>query len=261
MKRSHIQSGNSLSIAVIFLLSIALLVLGGLLLKVFLVLRASTFDGQHQYIVEIDESPTSGEIVAFMPENKSVSVLHVSGRVDKTYGAYLSVPTDALVHMAIVPDINKLIGKMFFDTKREDSMTIIDKLRLLLFVNSLKMQDFHEQSIKLPVDEQVSGKLLPALFLDNALYTENESVVVVNATGESGIGSLVAKELSTIGMNVVSVTTSNDTQDETMLTTSNTNSYTVKRVEKLFHIISSKKSQTIADMTLTVGKKSLSQLQ
>ena len=260
MKRS-IKSDSSIRIAVIFLLSIVLLIIGGVLLKVFLLLRASTFDGQHQYIVEVDNSPTSGELLAFMPENKSVSILHVNGKVDRSYGVYLAVPVDATVAMESGGSVDKQIGRMFFDTKKESGITIIDKLRLLLFINGLKNQDIHEQTLTLPIDDQTSSKVLPTLFLDNALYNDNASIAIINATGESGIGNLVAKELSVIGVNVVSVTTAGDTQQTTTFTTDNTNSYTLSRVEKLFHTQSSKKSQTIADMTLTVGKDSLSQLQ
>lgn len=262
MRRSSNHSGNSLKIALIFTCCIVLLIAGGFLLKLFLILRASTFDGVHQYIVEIDESHQKGMIVAFNPSSKSVVTLHVNGKVDSTFGKYLELPVDGVINMTIPSSSTKLVSDMLFQSREEKGITIIDKLKLLLFVNSLKKEDFHDSSLSLPVDASVTEKLLPSLFLDNTLYFDNESITVINASGEEGLASAVAHQLSTIGMNVISVITAQEDTATTTLAATNTNTYTVHRIERLFHVDAlQEKTGGISDITLTIGKKSISELQ
>src|SRR5579872_3823711 len=167
MRHFSKKSDSSLRIALIFILCIFLLISGGVLLKLFLVLRASTFDGIHQYIVEIDESHQKGMLVAFNPSAKSVSILSITGRVDTTFGKYLNVPTDATVVMPIPSDTSHVVTDMLFKNKSETGITLIDKIRLLIFVNSLKGSDFHTTSMTLPLDPTQDNTVLSSLFLDN----------------------------------------------------------------------------------------------
>lgn len=256
------KKDNSLKIAGVFVSCILLLVVGGFLLKLLLVVRQSHFDSFHQYIVEVDESSTKGMLISFAPNSKSVTFVTVLGKVDSSYGKYLEIPVDGYVHMTIPKNLNQLTQQMLFGGKEEKDITIIDKLRLLFFVNTLKPTDYHEETVQLPIDAETSEKLLPSLFLDSTLYADNESVSVINATGQSGIGTEVAHLLTTIGVNVVSVTTSDEESTQTKLSALHPHTYTVSRIERIFHITSqTDTAHTISDITLVVGKNSLSQLQ
>lgn len=262
MRKVQSKKDNSLKIAGVFLSCILLLIVGGFLLKLFLILSQSHFDSTHQYIVEVDENKSKGMLISFAPANKSVTFLTVTGKVDTSYGQYLDVPVDGYVSMTIPSNPNQLVQQMLFNTKSEKGITIIDKLRLLFFVNTLKSSDFHHETIQLPIDAQTSEKLLPTLFLDSVLYADNESVAIINATGIAGIGTQVARLLTTIGINVISVTTSDTDMQQTQLTSLHMHTYTVSRIERLFHVTSQTNSnRTISDITLIVGKNSLSQLQ
>lgn len=261
MRHASRHTGNSLTIALFFVCCIVLLIVGGLFLKLFLVLRASSFDGMHQYIVEIDESHQKGMLVSFDPAAKSLTLLTVHGRVDTAFGRYLGVPTDAVIAMPIPTSPTKIPTDMIFKGRNEKGITFIDKIRLLLFVNSLKHDSIHTESITLPVNAD-ADKLLQSLFLDNTLYFDNESVSVVNATGEEGIASDIAHQLTLVGMNVVSATTALNETESTQLTAINTNTYTVHRIERLFRVTAQHvATQGISDITLTIGKKSLSEIE
>src|SRR5258706_1642207 len=201
MRKAQSKKDNSLAIATVFISCIVLLILGGFLLKLLLIVSQSHFDSFHEYIVEVDESDTKGMLIALAPNTKSVTFLTVLGKVDNSYGKYLDVPVDGYVHMPIPASPSQLVQQMLFAGKSEKGITIIDKLRLLFFVNTLKSSDFHMQQIQLPIDAQISDKLLPSLFLDIAIYADNESVAIVNATGTAGIGTKVAKQLTTIASN------------------------------------------------------------
>lgn len=261
MRRSA-RNGSSLYIAFIFVCCIALLFVAGIILKLFLVLRASTFDGTHQYIVAVTGNSNQDAIISYNPQARSVVMLSVNGKPEESFLNDLDMRSDATVSIPVMRDASKMTENMLFHDTSGKGMTIIDKLRLLLFVNTLKPSDFKYQTISLPTDTKTRENLLPSLFLDQALYNENESIAIINATDQSGLGSTVAHMLTTIGANVVSVTTAEGVQNVSSLTASNTNSYTVQRLGRLFHITpSSSKNQTISDITLTLGKDISSQLQ
>lgn len=264
MKRSSKKAnGTSLRIALIFLCIITLLIAGGVFLKLFLILKSSTFDPSHEYILEVDESSQKGALIAFLPSNKSVVLLSISGKAEGSgFGEYLNVPVDAKAHMPVSLNVSQLIQNMLTGNKNDTGMTIIDKLRLLLFVNSLRPGDFQVQNLQLPVSPTVSDKLLPSLLLDNTIYADNESVTVENATGVLGIGNKVARQLNMIGVNVVLVSTSPNVQNTTVLTTLHPSTYTSMRIARLYHAITQRaQGSGISDSTLTIGKDSLSQLQ
>ncbi|HSD98867.1 MAG TPA: LytR C-terminal domain-containing protein [Patescibacteria group bacterium] len=262
MRRSSYHSGNSLKIAFIFICCILLLIAGGFLLKLFLVLRASTFDGVHQYILEIDENREHGALVAFSPATSSITMLQINGRVDNTFGKYLGIPVDGVVSMSVPENPSELAGDVFIKSSHEKGITIIDKLRLLLFANSLKQDNFHKKTIQLPIDTATSDTVLPSLFQDTRLYNDNESIAIINATGESGVGSEIAHQLGIIGMNVLSVTTASDEQNATTIIAMHTDTYTVQKIERLFHVDARSTATTgISDIVLTIGKESLPALQ
>lgn len=262
MRRSSHHAGNSLQIAFIFVCSIVLLFIAGMLLKFFLVLNASTFDGTHQYIVAIKGEDSQTVFVSYNPSGKSVNVLRVKGKSDdQSAASYLGLPIDASIRVSLSDDVGKMTENMVFHPKNEEDMTVIDALRLMIFVNTLNATGFHASSLTIPTDDKTKEKALSSLFLDQALYAENESVAIINATGESGVGSKVAHMLSTIGVNVVSVTTAENNQDKSVLLATQDNTYTVKRISRIFHVGITKKTQTISDITLTLGKDSLSLLQ
>src|SRR5690348_2392105 len=104
MRHSSVRTKSSLAIAFIFACSITLLIAGALLLKLFLILNASTFDGVHQFIVEIDENNHTGAIVAFNPGSSSITTLHITGTAPGSFGSSLGIPIDGKVTMAVPTD-------------------------------------------------------------------------------------------------------------------------------------------------------------
>lgn len=261
MRHSSRNSGNSLQIAVVFICSIFLLLFAGLLLKLFLLFSASTFDGSHQYIVMITGNQKEGAFISYNPSAKTASLVTVTGKINGDYASALGVPVDASVSIPISGDLSKMTQHMLFVGKDEKNMTIIDALRLFLFVNTLNANNVHTVAISMPLDDKTRATVLSSVFLDSVLYTDNKSVAIVNATGESGLGSDVAHMLTTIGISVVSVTTADNDQQQSTLVATSDDTYTVRRMSKIFHIPVMRKQQTISDITLTLGKESISQLQ
>ncbi len=256
-KSSRQQFGQSLSIAVVFICTVVLFLLVGVSVKLTLLFMSSSFDGTHQYILSLNSKSNPSELIVYSPQTKSASLVTIHG--GNAQG--IDVPVDASANVPYIHSIPKLTQNIFAASDK-DNMTILDAIRLFLFVNSLNQDSFHYQEITLPLSAVDREKLFSNLFFDNGLYADNESVAVINATGESGIGSKVAHMLTTIGVNVISVTSS-DPQATSILTSSHTQSYTAQRIAKLFrvHPQNTGSAGSLSDSTLTIGKDSLERLQ
>lgn len=202
-------------------------------------------------------------LIAYNPTISSVTSILVEGKADISLGRELGIPVDAITHLPLQSDIPSLTRDMIFKGSHQSGMTILDSIRLFLFVNSLKQNGFHVQTISLPASPTVTEKLLPGILQDSTIYFDNESIAVVNATGVSGIGTEVAHLLTIVGMNVISVTTAQEDEDTTSIVATQPTSYTVMRMQRIMHATATSATQTahISDITLTVGKKSLRQLQ
>lgn len=254
MRRSAHQE-KSLGIAFVFLFCVILLVVGGVFLKLFLLYRVSSFDGNHQFIVAVNQEDASNAILVFNPQGHQATMLTVSGQ-NFSYKA-LDIPIDASVTTLLSSQIVQLTQNMLTKDRRDSNMTILDRLRLFLFINSLKPSDLHYVSVALPIDEATREKIFPGIFTDSTLFADNESVAVVNATGQTGMGTHVAHMLTTIGINVVFVTTGDKIVSASTLISMHPTTYTTQRLGRLFHVgpkISTQ--QGIADITLTIGKDS-----
>lgn len=237
---------------------------GGVLLKVFLLWRASSFDGTHQYIVEVENKTlTKGEFLIFSPSTHTITTVMVHGKVDNGFSQYLALPADAVVISEPSENVTKLLqDTLFARSEGKLAPTSLDSLRLLLFAGTVSSTDFKHQDIVLPIDAQTSETLLPSLFLDKTLYNDNESIAIINATGEAGVGNTVAHMLTSIGMNVVSVTTADTNQDTSLLSAARNGTYTVARVSHILRLrATTSKNPMLSDITLTIGKDLLPAVQ
>ena len=262
MRKSSLHSGSSLAIAAVFIVCIFLLILGGLLLKFFLILRASRFDGVHQYIVAIRQDKSHAEIIAFSPSAQSVEALRITGTANVSDNVYVHVPVDARLTMPLVSSVPTLVGNMLMNAKDEQGITVLDKIRLLLFVNSLRPGDIHQTSLTIPADPVATDRLVSGMFLDNSLYADNKTITVVNATGVPGIAADAAKMLTTVGMDVVSVTTADANQNHTTLVVGHVGGYTENRLAHFFGVTPTVGTgSVVSDITLTIGKDSLPQVE
>lgn len=262
MRRSSLHTGSSLAVAAVFLACIVLLILGGLLLKFFLILRASGFDGVHQYIVSVRQDKSHAEIIAFSPSTQSVEALRITGTANVSDNVYVHIPVDARLTMPLVSNVPNLVGNMLLHAEDEQGITILDKIRLLLFVNSLRPTDIHQTSITIPTDTVAMDRLVSGMFLDNALYADNKTITVVNATGVPGVAADAAKMLSTVGMDVVSVTTADANQNHTSIVVGHVGGYTASRLSHFFGVAPTVGTgSVVSDITLTIGKDSLPQVE
>lgn len=112
---------------------------------------------------------------------------------------------------------------------------MIDRYRMWQFFRGLRKDQFNSidvssSSIIKPVEEgTITGEarfqldptkldpLVFELFSDESVRKENLAVSIVNTTGELRLGTRIARALSNMGVNVISVVSTNDALDTTQL--------------------------------------------
>jgi hypothetical protein len=91
--------------------------------------------------------------------------------------------------------------------------------------------------------------------LDPAIYRENQSIEIVNATRIDGLGAKFASFISNIGGNPVMVSSSNDVIGKSKIIYYGKESYTVKKLSTYFNIKKeNSKTRRLADVIIIVGK-------
>src|SRR5258708_40377226 len=96
------------------------------------------------------------------------------------------------------------------------------------------------------------------MFIDQTFYQENVSMSVVNATDSSGVGSRLAKFLTNMGGNVVSVTSGDTIQTESSIQYFGKQTYTLKQLQHILHFpLVRMQKPSISDIIVTIGENDL----
>lgn len=253
-KRNAIQFGEkSLSIALFFILIVVLLIGLSIALKIYLLFKAAKFDGEHQFIFEI-HAPSQNQLISFNPDTNSAVVLSIKDMHASSFGNYLGIPESAILTLPEKYDsLYTLTQNLLFHPSNGLSLNVIDRIRMFLFVNNIKPTNITED--EWTQSEQGSDKKLSQLFVDHTAYSENLSIAIVNGSGISGLGTKVAEELSHIGINIISVTSSQDLKEKTTIVYTGKEGYTVQRLVHIFRVASTPTiSPMLSDVTITLGK-------
>lgn len=254
------SGSKSLRLVVWFLFALFVVIGVSLGVKAVVMVRDSIFDGQHRFTVFFKGASSGAVIVSMEPQGRTV-ILNLLGNSSKKQAeSSLLVPFDgSVLTKRDVKSLNSaaaiLSAFLFSADVSYDTMTPYDLLRL--YILSL-------QEAKDPVNETVTiaaGKAAvdPArrLFVDGGILSDNRTIAIVNSTGVSGLGQLLEQVLTTVGGSVVSVTTGRDLQEPTHIFYSGDKSYTVKRIERVFHQQAEEGNTQAADILIVVGKRSL----
>ena len=245
------NSSKTLQIAFIFFVVVGLLIGLSLIVKVGIIVSRSRFDGQHQFILQVNERSGQGELIVFSPDTHTISLLTLTGSdVSTSAVRTLQLPVDGVVNDARTSDI----GSLLLGMSDKDTINILDRIRLFVFDKTVAGDNIAEKSIHLPAD-QVELDSLSQLTTDQTLYKEAMTISVVNGSGVSGLGNAVAKVLTHVGANVISVTTADDTQKSSHIVYTGNKTYTVNRLSRIFKITPTMTTKAgIADITLIIGE-------
>lgn len=263
------ELSHSVRLAILFCVLVFGLIVFSLVAKLLVVVKKSTFDGNHRFTLVIQQKDNRASVVSFAPVNESVSILRIAGVAEVTdIGKTLEIPIDGTITANFLrPEIN---GKNIQDTMRlfvmrfptlQTSLTPIDLARLWLFVQQLSPHTAYEKSLSLGEknadvrSDLVIDKLSAELFADETIAAEKISVQIINAASVFGLGSRCARFMNNMGGNVVSVTTAETTLPKTTVSYFGKKSYTVFRLEHLLGVTAlPMQTPGIADILVTLGK-------
>jgi hypothetical protein len=90
---------------------------------------------------------------------------------------------------------------------------------------------------------------------DASVYQENQTIQVINAADVYGLGSRLATLITNIGGNVVLVSTSDETIQNSKIVYSGKESYTAKKISDYLGILTQQSDQRgVADVIITIGR-------
>lgn len=255
IKRKKHESSN-LKLAGVFTILVVGLIILSTFFKFFLIVKASHFDGTHNFIVSF-VGEREGKIVAFSPQSKSLSILNVK-TADQNLAQTLEIPIDGKIAAKDIGSgkiSSALLKSIFTFGKSLSNMTILDALRLFIFSETVSANNINERKITVALNDAQKATLVSLSFNDPSVYQENQSIQIINAASVYGIGGRLAALITNIGGNVILVSTSDKTIQASEIVYYGDESYTVKKLSGYLGFKTEKSDKRgVADVIITIGK-------
>ncbi len=256
MPKRKIKEGN-LRLAGIFIAVVLGLVFLSFVIKFIFVIRESRFDGAHKFNVLLT-GKNEQDIVSFSPSTHSISEL----KLDTTYqdpAKSLEVPVDGEITVRGNLNVNNLSMLLFRSElplgQTVQKLTFLDLLRLALFTRTVTPDSLYQREYSDNLSDSQKNTLISLTFTDPAIYDENLSIQVVNATDINGLGARFAAFVSNIGGNPILITNSDRPENMSKIIYTGKMSYTVQRLSSYFNLpVEKTDSRGIADVIIVIGK-------
>lgn len=257
MARKKKDQGKNTKIGIYFFVFILGVILISVTLKGLLIVKNSKFQTESRFNFLISNNKES-EMISFLPQNHSVSVLKVEGNLGNIY-KFLEVPIDGEIRsssLVLNKPISQVLSDIFFGFGEiKTNFTVLDLFRIFLFTKTTSPGNFTLRTVPANLDEATLDKISQILFSDPKIEDENLTIRIINGTAEYGVGNRLARLISNISGNVVLVSTSQNQEDKSVILYSEKKTYTLRRLKKLLGFeVMENKSQSLADITIQIGK-------
>lgn len=247
-RKKTVQPGKSTKIALFFGLLILFLILSALSIKIVLMISKSKFDGKHQMLIQTSSQGVQ-EIIAYNPDTKTIVTLQ-----EPKDGDSIRFLTDATVPGFFDRSAKKLTEDLLMHMTSVRNLTPFDIVNLFIFAHGVSDTNSTMQNLVFPLTPSKIA-ITNKLFTDQTIYQEGKSVGISNGADTPGIGNNASVMLSRIGVNVISVTTSDQVQNMSSIMYTGQETYTVRRLSSLLGIPSEQtKNQQVADIIVVIGK-------
>ncbi len=247
--------GKNLKLAGIFLLIVVFLIFLSFLWRFGVLVAESRYDGKHQFNVEIQTS-SHPRVVSFSPEAHTLAILDVMGKVRiSELQKDLEIPIDAYITGQPNGSVANALWQSMFSFHAKSNINFVDKMKLWFLATSIHSDALSEDSVTLPISEDVSTNILQKVFLDKTIYQEAKTIAIVNASGISGMGGRLARLITDIGGNVIMVSTSQSLSEHSHVSYNGSYTYTNKRIDEIVHVQENQSSDkpVIADIMIVIG--------
>ncbi len=252
---------KSLRLVVWFLLLLSALLVIAVSIKAIVMIGESVFDGKHRLTLFLTDKNKNAVVVSLEPQGKTI-LLRLSGRpTRKEAESALLTSFDGSIRHAnsfSTDGSPQNILRSFLFTPGGDYQTVTpyDLLRLYLLSLQHEKDDGEEHQVTVS-NGQSSLDKTERYFVDNGILTEGKTVAIVNSTGVSGLGQRLENVIDSLGGGVVSVTTGRDLQEPTHIFYTGEKSYSVQKIERIFHQQAEEGNTQAADILIVIGKRSL----
>jgi len=262
-KKSAVKK-NNLKIALIFLGIFLFLIFVSLIIKLVIVFQNSKFDGSHRFTIAVSGKDNT-KVISFSPQEKSISILYVDGKINENIGKFLAVPIDDYIvsdkiYISRTNITSSLFRSILDLNKLHSKLTSIDILRLLYFAKFVSLTSVYEKKISTDLDEQTRELLISSFFSDQQISVEKKRIQIINGTDITGAGNRLATVISNMGGDVVIVSTSDREEKVSKIIYSGNKSYTVDKLSSVLNFPSEKSTETsLADVIIILGKDKISE--
>lgn len=264
MKKKHSDQNQSFRTLGIFIAIVIFLVMISLAVKMITLLRSSTFDGRHGYIVAVQAGERTTKLITFNPGDKKLTTVVIKGKntipgITKLIG----IIPDGTVRLRREEDLQENVGKQLFSIligshTQQTSLTPIDVLYMLLSVQAVPSANIQHERYN--ISPTLHGEIVPFLFQDSYIAADNKTIEIVNATGSPGVASRLELVLTNIGANIIAVTTAPKIEQASTIRYFGEKTYTVDRINRILHYREESMSiKSLSDIMIIIGKDVLSQ--
>ena len=255
---SRTKDGKNLRFAGLFIVVVLGLIFVSALFKFFLIVKTSRFDGSHNFIVSFVGKDREA-VVSFSPQNRSLSILDIDSVYKyKDLTKTFEIPIDGTIisQNPNSSNISSMLLKSAFSFGQSlKKLTILDVLRLFLFSKTIPQNNIYERQLLSSLNDAQKSTVISLSLTDTSVYQENQAIQIINASDIGGLGSRLAALVTNIGGNVVLVSTSDKTAQNSKIVYFGKESYTVKKMSSYLGISPEDSDQRgVADVIIIIGK-------
>jgi len=263
---------NNVHYVLYFLAAVFMCVVFALIFRTIVMVKNSTFSTP-SYSVLFESSTPFLISVDTVSKKMSVIEINISGvdsRIQKSM--QLKTPIDGKIHRKnkemladSYPSMGFLASIVFRPWEYQfDGMTPLDAMKLTQYALTVQDKDISRYTVSLTSDQELEGMTSDELydtFKDPILINEQQSIEVVNGTGQEGLAGQVSLLLKNTGGNVVSLGTAQESS-KTVLYASQ-NSHTLTRISHILGISPEIDPDfaSISDIKIILGKDFVKRIQ
>ncbi len=254
MKHTKAREPNSIQKVIFFCIFVLLLIAISLGIRLFTLIRSSTFDGDHRYTIEIKKNAKEAKIISLDPTSKKMLVLFLKGKDDlPPLDIFLGLPIDTVVNHNTSPE--RSVTADLSDLLINLHVNAYDMLRLITASKAIPEEDIIRQSYEFPLPQEKFTTETKDLMIDSGITNDNKTLSIINASDTSGLGSRFGDIIEKSGGTVISVTSAPNTSVKSKLMYYGNKTYTVKKLERILHVTAqSQENKGLSDIVVTLGE-------
>ncbi len=262
--RKEIDTKKSISkkALIVYGVLVFILILVSVIIRVISVVTTSKFDGQHHFTLALGEGDKAYGFISVEPQTSSMSILTFANnsylpfsKLNRITGVIPDGYIKVVYPIDMTSSVPSILKSLLFNwEKNYHSISFYDTLQLWFYANKISSSTVAAASMPVSSEADVYDKTAALLFTDNAIVDENLTIKIINATGQSGLGSRLERVISNLGGNVVSVETGASLEPISRIQYGS-DSYTLHKLKSLLSFrLEEMDRRSIAQIIIIIGK-------